>query len=248
MKFTDRGDVTVAVARAGDDRLRFRIADTGIGIDDGSRRRLLEPFSQADSSTTRRFGGTGLGLTISAQLVGLLGGELDFESRPGQGSTFWFDVPLPEAAAPTHVPVSSPPSDPAVATVPAGAHVLLADDAHINRLVGVALLERLGCVVDVAANGIEAVDAALRTRYDAILMDCLMPVMDGYEATGRIRGLEGGRHTPIVALTASAMVGDRERCLAAGMDDYLSKPLDRAALAAALARCLAGAVPDRLVG
>ncbi|HTJ76302.1 MAG TPA: PAS domain S-box protein [Acidimicrobiales bacterium] len=246
VKFTDAGTVTIAVAPTPAGRLRFLVRDTGIGIDEGARERLLEPFCQADSSTTRRFGGTGLGLTISAQLVGLMGGELDFKSRLGEGSTFWFDVPLPAA------PV--PPPEPAVAVeevdeIPAGACVLLADDAHINRLVGVALLERLGCRVDVATNGVEAVDAALRTRYDAILMDCLMPVMDGYEATHQIRRLESGaHHTPIVALTASAMVGDRERCLAAGMDEYLSKPLDRLALARVLGRCLARSVHQGLVG
>jgi CheY-like chemotaxis protein len=120
--------------------------------------------------------------------------------------------------------------------------VLLADDTDINRLVGQALLKRLGYLVDVVENGAEAVAAVGRTRYDVVLMDCLMPVMDGYEATARIRRLEdGSRRTPIVALTASAMVGDREKCLASGMDDYLSKPLDKSALAGVLARCCAGA-------
>jgi CheY-like chemotaxis protein len=215
------------------------VADTGIGIDASARAKLLHPFSQADSSTTRRFGGTGLGLAISAQLVGLMGGALDFDSGVGQGSTFWFDILLP-AAAPAD------PADPATgdaassapaAGPPAGARVLLADDTPINRLVGVALLERLGYTVDVVSNGEEAVEAVARNRYDAVLMDCLMPVMDGYEATNRIRRLESGsRHTRIIALTASAMVGDRERCLAAGMDDYLPKPLDQSSLAGVLAR------------
>jgi PAS domain S-box-containing protein len=230
VKFTDRGSVTLTVTKLGDGRLRFRVADTGIGIDPAARSRLLDPFSQADSSTTRRFGGTGLGLAICAQLVGLMDGTLDFESRPGEGSTFWFDLPLP-AARPTE-PAPAP-----AAPVAAAAHVLLADDAHINRLIGVALLERLGCQVDEVANGAEAVEAVQRRQYDVVLMDCLMPVMDGYEATAQIRDLEqGGRRTPIIALTASAMVGDREKCLAAGMDDYLPKPLDRAALAGVLAR------------
>ncbi len=249
VKFTDAGRVTVAVAGAGDGRLRFSVADTGIGIDESARSRLLEPFCQADSSTTRRFGGTGLGLTISAQLVELMGGTLDFDSRLGEGSTFWFDVALPAVGLRSGGSPAAAPPIPVPDDVPAGARVLLADDAQINRMVGVALLERLGCVVDVAANGVEAVEAVLRTRYAAVLMDCLMPVMDGYEATAQIRRLETGvRRTPIVALTASAMVGDRERCLAAGMDDYLAKPLDRATLARALGRCLVGGASQGLAG
>jgi len=242
VKFTDRGSVTIAVAALGDGRLRFSVADTGIGIDPSSRQTLLDPFSQADSSTTRRFGGTGLGLAICAQLVELMGGTLDFDSVVGEGSTFRFDIPLP-AAAPSTRPATAPaPEAPAPEDVPLGARVLLADDTHISRLVGVALLERLGYAVDVVANGAEAVDAVRHNRYDAVLMDCLMPVMDGYEATDHIRRLENdARHTPIIALTASALAGDRERCLAAGMDDYLAKPLDQSALAGVLSRCCAGA-------
>jgi PAS domain S-box-containing protein len=236
VKFTEHGSVAIAVSTAGDRRLRFQVTDTGIGIEPGAWATLLDPFSQADSSTTRRFGGTGLGLAICAQLVGLMQGSIDFDSTPGEGSTFWFDVPLPAAEAPAAPAIPVAPTQPKVPAVPI--RVLLADDAHINRLVGVAMLERLGCQVDVVANGAEAVDAVLGTHYDVVLMDCLMPVMDGYEATARIRLLEDGRRrTPIIALTASAMVGDREKCLAAGMDDYLAKPLDRSALAAVVARC-----------
>ena len=233
VKFTDRGSVTIAVSSLGGDRVRFRVVDTGIGIEPSARARLLEPFSQADSSTTRRFGGTGLGLAICAQLIGLMHGTLDFDSTVGEGSEFWFDIPLP-ATAPA---VVAAPRDVAV-PAPAPARVLLADDAPITQLVGAAMLKGLGCLVDVVANGAEAVDAVLSTDYDVVLMDCLMPVMDGYEATARIRTLEhASRRTPIIALTASAMVGDREKCLAAGMDDYLAKPLDRAALAGVVARC-----------
>jgi signal transduction histidine kinase len=253
VKFTEHGSVSIGVSVPGADRLCFRVVDTGIGIEPAAHPTLLDPFSQADSSTTRRFGGTGLGLAICAQLVELMHGTLDFESALGEGSTFWCDLPLP-AAVPALTSTTVPPSigsllfTPA-ATVPVGAgppapaaRVLLADDARINQLVGVAMLERLGCMVDVVANGAEAVDAVLRQHYDVVLMDCLMPVMDGYEATARIRRLEGGsRRTPIIALTASAMVGDRERCLAAGMDDYLAKPLDRSALAGVVARCRSAA-------
>ncbi|HET7722303.1 MAG TPA: ATP-binding protein [Acidimicrobiales bacterium] len=247
VKFTDHGQVTIGVSTLGEGQLRFRVTDTGIGIAPEARATLLDPFSQADSSTTRRFGGTGLGLAICAQLVDLMDGTLDFDSAVGRGSTFWFDLSLP-AASPASTSTAVPASTSSaagrsvvgpVAGPPApAARVLLADDARINQLVGVALLERLGCTVDVVTNGAEAVEAVLRKDYDVVLMDCLMPVMDGYEATARIRSLEGGsRRTPIIALTASAMVGDRERCLAAGMDDYLAKPLDRAALAGVVARC-----------
>ena len=242
VKFTDHGEVTIGVSALAD-RVRFRVADTGIGIDPSAGRTLLEPFSQADSSTTRRFGGTGLGLAICAQLVELMHGTLDFESTVGTGSTFWFDLPLAAAAPPALASVPAPPAAPMAAADPSPAtRVLLADDARINQLVGVAMLERLGCLVDVVANGAEAVEAVRRTDYDIVLMDCLMPVMDGYEATARIRSFEhGSRRTPIIALTASAMVGDREKCLAAGMDDYLAKPLDRSALAGVVARCRAAA-------
>ena len=237
VKFTDHGSVAIGVSAQGGHRVRFRVADTGIGIAPAARATLLDPFSQADSSTTRRFGGTGLGLAICAQLVDLMHGALDFESTVGQGSTFWFDLPLAAAARPAVVTPAA--TAPAEAGPPApAARVLLADDARINQLVGVAMLERLGCTVDVVTNGAEAVKAVLQKDYDVVLMDCLMPVMDGYEATAQIRSLEGGsRRTPIIALTASAMVGDRERCLAAGMDDYLAKPLDRSALADVVARC-----------
>ncbi|HUR22969.1 MAG TPA: PAS domain S-box protein [Acidimicrobiales bacterium] len=249
VKFTEAGSVTIGLSTLGGGGVRFRVADTGIGIEPAARRTLLDPFSQGDTSTTRRFGGTGLGLAICANLVELMHGTLAFDSTAGRGSTFWFDVPLP-AAVPPSTSTATGPAIVASAAVPSGepdsaapaAHVLLADDARINQLVGVAMLERLGCTVDVVANGAEAVEAVLRNHYDVVLMDCLMPVMDGYEATARIRGAENGcRRTPIIALTASAMVGDRERCLAAGMDDYLAKPLDRSALAGVVARCRAAA-------
>jgi CheY-like chemotaxis protein len=229
VKFTHSGTVTISVDAAADSRVRFSVVDTGIGIGASVRHSLLDPFSQADSSTTRRFGGTGLGLAICAELVGLMGGTLDFDSEVGRGSTFWFEIPLP--------PVDGARSPDGADGDLVGARVLLADDARINRLVGVAILERLGCVVDVVANGVEAVEAVRRTRYDAVLMECMMPVMDGFDAADRIRQLEAGtRRTPIIAVTASATAADRVRCLAAGMDECLSKPLDRAALAGALAR------------
>jgi signal transduction histidine kinase/CheY-like chemotaxis protein/HPt (histidine-containing phosphotransfer) domain-containing protein len=401
IKFTERGEVVVSVTRsdtvaeADPDRpatLRFSVADTGIGIDPSARASLFQPFSQADMSTTRRFGGTGLGLSISKQLVALMGGEIDVESSPGVGSTFWFTgrfgvstaVPqvvgagaelagrrvlivddnatnrrilasqveswgmLPVAAgggaealdllatgAPS-VPMfdvaildlqmpdmdglqlsAAIKTDPRLASLPiviltslgqrghaaaaekagvagyltkpvrrahlercllavigggsvsltpiastppvstrslvtrhtltemrshAQAHVLLAEDNLVNQRVATKLLEQLGCSVDLAVNGRLAVEALRTNQYDVVIMDCQMPVMDGFEATRAIRIDEGGgRRTPIVAMTANAMAGDRERCIAAGMDGYLTKPVRPDELAAAISQWLPSA-------
>jgi len=237
VKFTDAGHVDVRVTAQGG-RVRFEVADTGIGID-RSAGRLLDPFSQADASTTRRFGGTGLGLAICRQLVELMSGTLDYTSEPGVGSTFWFEVPLGPGVSPPGHPDGRQADRGSVADM---GRVLLVDDSEMNQLVARALLENLGCRVDVASNGEEAVAAATSARYDAILMDCLMPVMDGYEATRRIRVAEGpAHHTPILAVTASSMAGDREKCLSVGMDDYLPKPLDPGALADVMRRWLTDA-------
>jgi PAS domain S-box-containing protein len=250
VKFTERGGVDFSVGQTASGDLRFAVRDTGIGIDPSSKDRLLEPFTQADASTTRRFGGTGLGLAICRQLVELMGGRLEFASQPGAGTTFWFEVAL---AAVTGDAVDAAGNRTAGNDAPDGtapalgenARILLVDDAEINREVGRGLLESLGYKVEMASSGSEAVEAVRHSRYAAIVMDCLMPDMDGYEATRRIRALEGpGRHTPIVALTAAAMAGDRERCLAAGMDDYVSKPLDLDLLHAALGRCGRGLAPQ----
>ncbi|MEA2902149.1 MAG: hypothetical protein QOH36_2036 [Actinomycetota bacterium] len=243
VKFTEQGGVDLTISQVAPAMLRFTIRDTGIGIDASAAAHLLEPFSQADASTTRRFGGTGLGLAICRQLVELMGGALDFKSEPGVGSTFWFEIHLP-AVEPRPATVASPPVngfEKAPLGSVTGARILLVDDAEINREVGEGLLRSIGYEVDTVASGAEAVAAVPQGGYAAILMDCLMPVMDGYEATGRIRALEGPiGQMPIIALTAAAMSGDRERCLAAGMDDYVSKPLHLDSLRAALARCHAG--------
>jgi PAS domain S-box-containing protein len=250
VKFTERGGVDFSVGQTPSGDLRFAVRDTGIGIDPSSKDRLLEPFTQADASTTRRFGGTGLGLAICRQLVELMGGRLEFASQPGAGTTFWFEVALPAVTgdAVDAAGNRNAGSDAPDGTAPAlgeNARILLVDDAEINREVGRGLLESLGYRVEMASSGSEAVEAVRHSRYAAIVMDCLMPDMDGYEATRRIRALEGpGRHTPIVALTAAAMAGDRERCLAAGMDDYVSKPLDLDLLHAALGRCGRGLAPQ----
>jgi PAS domain S-box-containing protein len=238
IKFTDSGRVDITVSPAAGGRTRFQVIDTGIGIPPEARSHLLDPFVQADASTTRRFGGTGLGLAISHQLVKLMGGVFDFDSRPAHGSTFWFEIPLPPAAGRPADLSGEPEGAGEVISGPSKAgRALLVEDSYVNQLVAAGMLEKLGYQVSISANGEEAVKRAAAEPYHVILMDCLMPVMDGYEATRRIRHSDGpNRRTPIVALTASAMAGDRERCLVAGMDDYLSKPLDPGELAATVSR------------
>ncbi|MGZ8265805.1 MAG: ATP-binding response regulator, partial [Burkholderiales bacterium] len=198
--------------------------------------------TQADGSTTRRYGGTGLGLAISRQLVELMDGTIGIDSEPGRGSHFWFNVALPVALESAESEAAASPVQSIAANVPAaeaaGARVLLVEDNGVNQQIGVAMLEALGCHVDVAANGLEALTLSERQRYDVILMDCQMPEMDGFEATAVIRAREtaaGSSRTPIVALTANAMRGDRERCIAAGMDDYLAKPFKKHELAEKIA-------------
>ncbi|MFN8103759.1 MAG: ATP-binding protein [Acidimicrobiia bacterium] len=244
VKFTDAGEVTVRLSVRSEEAtaaptttLHVEVADTGIGIAPDVAADLFAPFRQADASTARRFGGTGLGLAISRQLVELMGGRIGVESTPGQGSTFWFSV---------HAVVDTKPTDDDVAATSnvEGVHVLLVEDNPVNRKVATAMLERLGCAVDVAADGADAIAAVGRRNgpysdFDVILMDCQMPGIDGYEATRRIREAEeatGGRRTPIVALTANVSESDRDRCLGAGMDDHVAKPFNKETLAAAVAQ------------
>jgi PAS domain S-box-containing protein len=240
VKFTDAGRVAVSVRRAGADNIRFEVTDTGIGIQPADHERILDPFGQADSSTTRRFGGTGLGIPICRQLVSLMDGSFDYMSKVGEGSTFSFEIPLPPAGSrPVRLLPDLEPGAPFKAAGEGAIQtVLLAEDNQVNRLVAEAMLRSMGYEVDVAVNGAEAVAAVCRKPYAFVLMDCLMPEMDGYEATARIRR-EGGRvgATPVIALTALAMKGDREKCLVAGMDEYLSKPLSPTALVGSLERC-----------
>ncbi len=235
VKFTEQGAVTVHVssepAEEGSSRLLFEVSDSGIGIAPDAAARLFQPFVQADDSTTRRFGGTGLGLVIARRLVQLMGGDIALDSQPGQGSRFRFSIVLrsSQGALPERV---SP-----IETLARGLRVLVADDSRINQKVVGGVLDKMGFVVDVVGSGAEAIEAWNRTAYAALLMDCQMPGMDGYEATARIREREGSRrHTPIVAMTASALIGDRERCLAAGMDDYLPKPFTPEDLARVMRR------------
>ena len=246
VKFTERGSVSLRVSTTSTERgvvrLRFEVRDTGPGIPEKAQPRLFEAFMQADASMSRRYGGTGLGLAISKRIVELMGGRIGVESRPGEGSLFWFGVPL--ALAKQESAESRAGAAPAAQPqAPLGLRVLVAEDNAVNQRVIVRLLEKLGCRADAVANGREAVEAAARTPYDVVLMDCQMPEMDGFEATRAIRETEGdGRRLPIVAVTANAMPGDRERCLEAGMQDYVSKPVGLDRLRDALER-VRGAAP-----
>jgi len=237
VKFTERGQVDLEVAILGETadalRLRFEVRDTGIGIAEGQLDAVFDAFMQADTSSTRRHGGSGLGLAIVKDLAELMGGHVGARSKPGEGSAFWFDVALRKSVG---EPVAAPP--PPLADGDGSAHVLLAEDDLVNQMVLEEMLKKLGCVVDVVGDGDSASSVAARTRYDLIFMDCHMPRMDGYEATRRIREAEeaAGTRTPIVALTADAWAGDRERCIAAGMDDYMTKPVSSAMLAQAVQR------------
>jgi signal transduction histidine kinase/CheY-like chemotaxis protein len=233
IRFTERGGVQLAAGRAGPHRLSLEVIDTGPGLRPDQIARIFEPFVQGDSSTTRTHGGTGLGLTISAALVELMGGSLDVHSTPGAGSCFRVELPIgdaPDAAAPPELSTAAP------ALPRPGLSVLVAEDGIDNQRLIRALLERLACRVEIAPNGERAVER-LRDgakEFDVVLLDMQMPVMDGYETARELR--RQGVELPIVALTAHALSDDRGRCLAAGCSDYLSKPIDRAALAAALAR------------
>ncbi|MGH2811046.1 MAG: ATP-binding protein, partial [Actinomycetota bacterium] len=244
LKFTEEGGVAVRgrlTERTADGvSLRMEVADTGIGIPEEKHHQVFGMFSQADASTTRRYGGTGLGLAICERFVELMGGEIGLESTPGQGSTFWFTISLPvarEAPAPQASEGRPAVTSPGAREGSGKKVVLVAEDNAVNQKVVATMLRRHDYEVEIAEDGAGAVEAARSGRYAAILMDCRMPVMDGYEASRRIRRIEGtARHTPIIALTASAMESDRQNCIEAGMDDFLAKPVKQADLVAAVAR------------
>jgi PAS domain S-box-containing protein len=238
VKFTDSGGVivragTVALGRPEPaDKgvaLHVEVVDTGIGIPEAAQGAIFEVFRQADASTTRRFGGTGLGLAITRQLVAMMGGEIGVHSAPGSGSSFWFRIPLAQPVG--HDARTKNRAGSTAGAPPGGARVLVVEDNMVNQRILIKSLERVGYRVDVAATGTEALAALEAHRFHLVLMDCQMPEMDGYEATRQIRQREaGGRHTPVVAITASAMASDRDRCLAAGMDDFIAKPISPAEL------------------
>jgi PAS domain S-box-containing protein len=232
IKFTENGRVNIRAYGDADGMLRIEVQDTGIGIAPEQLSRLFTKFTQADSSTTRKYGGTGLGLAISKQLVELMGGQIGANGRPGSGSTFWFTLPFAQRAGTTGTNKVST-LDPqqlqqaridSIADSPL--RVLVVEDHAVNRLLATRLLKKFGCEVAIAENGLIACELTAQESVDLVLMDCQMPEMDGFEATRTIRSreLETGRHLPIVALTANAMSEDRERCLDAGMDDYITKP------------------------
>ena len=220
VKFTDRGRIAVSCVlereSERDVTLRLEVSDTGVGIPAESQSIVFQPFTQVDGSTTRRHGGTGLGLAISKQIVGLMHGDIGVTSTPGEGSTFWFRVRLEKG----EVPVAASQVAPSEKTI------LLAEDHHINQRVAVSLIERRGYPVDVVSNGLQALDAIQRKSYALVFMDCQMPEMDGLAATQELRRREShGKRTPVVAMTAYAAAEDRDRCLSAGMDDYIAKPV-----------------------
>ncbi len=269
LKFTDRGGVDLRVLLQ-DGSWRVEVQDTGTGITEESQAKIFGKFNQADASTTRKFGGTGLGLAISKGLAEMMGGSLGFSSESGKGSLFWLTLPAGNVApgespsrteadsdwsrAEAHAdPYPAPPgAEPARDKAPekaanfAGMRVLVVEDNRVNQMVATSMLRKFGCAVETAANGEEAFAKVCEGVFAAVFMDCQMPVMDGYEATRLIRewesGHEGGR-LPIIALTASAFSEDRQRCLAAGMDDFVSKPLRTADIARKLSALFPAARP-----
>jgi len=259
IKFTQKGGVSLTVTLSSEEEqqvtLRFEVRDTGIGIAPDKLSLIFDPFSQADASTTRHYGGTGLGLAICKQLVELMGGTLGVESRLGKGSTFWFTAVFEKqtdqetAADAKQKPAAESPANPVAhrtvqqqePRVSGTPRLLLAEDDTTNQVVIRAILSRSGYQVDLATNGLEAVRLLEQNDYDLVLMDCMMPEMDGYQATATIRDRSSGvrnHDLPIIALTANAMKEDRDLCLQAGMDDYLSKPVEVAELLAKLEKWL----------
>ncbi|TDR50138.1 TMAO reductase system sensor TorS [Halomonas ventosae] len=242
IKFTEQGEVLLRVRDEGEGQVLFEVLDTGGGIAPRRQEQLFEPFQQGDPSTARRFGGTGLGLAISKRLVEAQGGRIGLESEEGQGSRFWFVLPLSAADSDAEAQAS-------VAAVPeqrvADARLLVVEDNPVNQQVARAMLERLGCRVSVADSADAALRLAGRERFDLIFMDVQLPGMDGLEATRRLRARGGwSAEVPVVAMTAGGPGGDQARCLAAGMNGYLTKPLFQDALMATLQRHLHQAGPS----
>jgi CheY-like chemotaxis protein len=234
IKFTHEGSITLLVApsKAYLQGVWIGVRDTGIGIPTEKQTIIFDAFAQGDSSTTRKYGGTGLGLSISKRLVELMGGQIGVDSEVGVGSLFYVDLPLPNATPQT---AQTQSMDDLPRTFP-DKRILLVEDNAVNCKVAMHMLAKLQVQVEVATNGLEAVQKATESPYDLILMDCHMPEMDGYEATRTLRAQ--GVQTPIIALTANALEEDREKCLACGMNDYLSKPIQADMLRRTLAQWL----------
>jgi CheY-like chemotaxis protein len=234
IKFTEQGEVAIEFSSRHEtdeiSELHCVVRDSGIGLSEESCQKLFHPFTQADASITRKFGGTGLGLAICRKLVELMGGTIGVLSVEGKGSTFWFNVRLEKSPVPEPAVAVLQVSDAAKSLPVDGPllRVLLAEDNPVNQMVATHQLRKLGCEIEVASNGVQALAAWERGAHDLIFMDCQMPEMDGLEATRRIRAQEQERSLEpirIVAMTAAAMEGDRESCIQAGMDDYISKPV-----------------------
>ena len=231
LKFTPEGEIAIALDVISEDDaeigVHLSVRDTGIGIPESSQNRIFDPFVQADGSVTRRYGGTGLGLAICSQLVRAMGGGIRVESRPGHGSTFHVTLTLKKAGQSVAAPAA--PKAPAAGTPgsTSSLHILLVEDNAVNQKLARRMLEKSGHFIDVVADGRQALDALARGRFDLVLMDLQMPVMDGYQACREIRRRESARggHTPVIALTAHAMPSDREKCLQAGMDEFVAKPI-----------------------
>lgn len=242
VKFSDKGTIRISVQVLGktpaDVRLNFCVQDDGIGIAPEEQTRIFLPFEQIDGSITREYGGTGLGLAICQQLVSMMGGKIRVESQLGAGSTFSFDILLPLA-----VGVSENTKIMTLVPDLAGLRVLVAEDHPLSQEIILEMLDDMGCIADIASDGLEAIECALAHDYDLMIMDMQMPKMDGLAATRVIRTLPGHRYKPIIAMTANAFVEDRQRCLEAGMNDHISKPVTPAKLAATLSKWL----PDLVV-
>jgi len=230
LKFSKGGKVLIEASCISESAeeviVQIKVADTGIGIPADQRAAIFESFTQVDGSSTRRYGGAGLGLTITKQIVGLMGGTIDLETEVGKGSTFTLEIPfekqnpIARRAIPTSVPSTK--------EAPLKLKILLAEDNPVNAMVACGRLQKWGCTCVTVENGCETLLALEKDRYDVVLMDISMPEMDGLQATREVREREktSGDHVPIIAMTAHALPGDRERCLEAGMDEYVSKPVN----------------------